>query len=69
MKKMCSFIHMLMWYDHSQLHLLLKCIVTYDKKLGCIHVTKICPLDLDKDCPLNDVHVVINNNLNSYNNK
>jgi len=27
-----------MWQDHLQLDLQLNCVVTYDKKLGCIHV-------------------------------
>ncbi len=58
-----------MWHDHLQLHLQLKCVVAYDKKLECIHVAKNCSLDLDKYCPLNDVHVVINDNINFYNNK
>jgi hypothetical protein len=32
-------------------------------------MTKNCPLDLDKICPQNDVHVEINNNLIFYNEK
>jgi hypothetical protein len=49
--------------------LLLKCVVTYDKKLGCIHMKKNCPLDLDKVFPQNDVHMEINNILDLYNQK
>jgi hypothetical protein len=45
-----------MWHDHLQLDLRIKCVVTYDKELGCIHMTKNCQLDLDKVCPQNDVH-------------
>jgi hypothetical protein len=30
---------------------------------------KNCPLDLDKKCPLDDVHVAMKNNLKFYNNK
>jgi len=32
-------------------------------------MAKIYPLDLDKDCPLDDIHVAILNNLKFYNNK
>jgi len=28
---------------------------------------KHCALDLDKDCPLDDVHIAINNNLKKNN--
>jgi hypothetical protein len=39
-----------------------------DEEHGCIHLAIVFPLDLDKDCPLDDVHVAINNNL-FYNKK
>jgi hypothetical protein len=55
------------WPFATQLQL--KWVVTYDKELGCIHVEKHCALDLDKDCPLGDVHMAINNNFIYYNNK
>jgi hypothetical protein len=31
------------------------------KKLGHIRMVEKFPLDLDKNCPLDDVHVAINN--------
>jgi hypothetical protein len=57
---------MLMWHNHLQLHLQLKCVVTYDKKLACIHVAKFFPLDLDKNLLLNDVYMAMNINLNFF---
>jgi len=56
-----------MWHDNLQLNLRLKWVVTYDKELGRIHMGKHCALDLDKDCPLDDVHIAINNNLKKNN--
>ncbi len=61
--------HMPMWHEHLQLDLHVKCVTTYDKELRFIHVAKIYQLDLDKDFPLDEVHVAINNNLKFYNNK
>ncbi len=45
-----------MWHDHLQLDLQLKCVITYDKELKCIHVAKKIPLDLDNDYPLDDMY-------------
>jgi len=47
-----------MWHNHLQLDLQLKCVMTYDNEVKCTHAAKICPLDLDKYCPLDDVHVI-----------
>ncbi len=48
-----------MWHDHLQLSLWLQWVVTYDKELGCMHMEKHCALYLDKDCPIDDVHMAI----------
>jgi hypothetical protein len=38
------------------------CNPIWHKKLGCKHMQKFTQ-DFDKDCPLDDVHVEISNNL------